>query len=131
METCKVECSLELDGIDHKGMEHALVVSEGPHIAFHGVSEEILTSVDAVFVEILTSTVRVSEEIWSDLVSDVAEESEIFVVAVSVESEISAAFEEIDHAFIEEKESLACAEEIASSALARQTLVHKIVWKAS
>ena len=63
--------------------------------------------------------------------------------AVSVESEISATFEEIVHAFIEEKESLACAEEIASSALARQTLVHKmsalaeltrvhkIAWKAS
>ena len=61
----------------------------------------------------------------------VSVENGISAAVVSVESEIFAAFEEIDHAFIEEKESLACAEEIASSALARQTLVHKIVWKAS
>ena len=122
MVTCKEECSLELDGIDHKGMEHALAVSEGPHIAFLGVSEgpliaslgvseeseisvgavseESETSVGAVSEEILTSTVRVSEEIWSDLVSDVAVENEISVTDVFEENETFVAVDcEIFHLF--------------------------------
>ena len=90
--------------------------------------------------EMVVSLAAVSVE--NEISAAVSVESEISA-AVSMESEISAAFEEIDHAFIEEKESLACAEEIASSALARQTLVHKmsalaeltrvhkIAWKAS